>query len=358
VLRDSYLKTQQDHTFATITRAEVTSEHLVNIWEEFSNVDSHEYQKMNAIMNQKEFNRTTFIKTLHECFLMDGSDRKLGKLGSTLMVDLMSMKRKAKHRIYCQKMESLSKAVWFTIIITKLKEHAKKSFQRIPICLYKLLAVIHILLMYNWTISQEIFWILLDKTMDPADHKEIIVHRTIKAIREYVKISPEAFMSYLESHGIQPCTELLSQIREMKQQKTRALRAQQLKKTIGLYSPRFPHSLIKEEGSDEGAMSPDQEKARNRLLFKSLPNQKYLSMIREQSESTNYGIEYNSLTPIKKDQRGEEGKKVVFSLKMPGMVVEEGSPSGDLFSPLGGASINSEMPETIDDDGVSLGLLL
>jgi hypothetical protein len=355
------LKTQQDHTFATITRAEGTSELLVNVWEEFSNVDSHEYKKMVALMNQKEFNRTTLIKTLNDCFLMEGSDPKLGKLGSTLMVDLMSMKRKARHRIYCQKMESLSKAVWFTLIVTKLKDHTKKSFQRIPQCLYKLLAVIHILLMYAWPLTPDLFWILLDRTIDPVDHKEIIVHRTLKAIREYVKISPEQFMSYLDSHGIQPCTELLSQLREMKQQKTRALRAQQLKKTIGLYSPRFAsssHSLIREEGEEAAAAAASRSEGGGGGKGGGGLPQKYLSMIREQSESTNYGVEYNSLTPM----RGGAPRRVVFASPgetMPGMV-EEGSVSdGGLFSPLGATSPSmtsvSELPD-IGDEPIEIGI--
>lgn len=353
MLREEYLKAQQNHTFATITKAEITSEHLVNVWEELSNVDSLEYRKMNAIMNQKDFNRTTFIKTLHDCFMMDGSDRKLGKLGSTLMVDLLSMKRRARHKIYCQKMESLSKAIWFTTIITKLKDHSKKSYQKTPISLYKFLGVIHILLMYGWTFTVDLFWLLIEKTIDPQDQKEIIVHRTIKAVREYLKISPDIFLKYLDSNGIQPCSELLAQIREMKQQKTRAVRAQQLKLRIGSYSPRLKATLNRYDGEiSEGDQSESQTDVN------SLPSQKYLSMIREQSESTNYGIEYNSLTPMRKRGGVGDGKKVAFATSLKKMNEENDEMSlfeeeRDQLSPLGSImSLGDDIPETV----VELGL--
>lgn len=302
---------------------------------------------MTAILNQKDFNRTDFIKTLQDCFLMDGNDPKLGRLGSTLMVDLLSMKRKAKHRIYCRKMEHLSKAVWFTTILVKLKEHTKKSFQKVPPSLYKFLSVIHVILMYGWSLSVELFWSLMEKTIEPQDQKEIVVHRTIKAIREYLKISPEVFMQYLDSHGIQPCSELLAQIREIKQKKTRAARAQQLKqRVIGMYSPRIKATLQKSLQVD--VQSTDEPN------ISSLPNQKYLSMIREQSESTNYGIEYNSLTPMRKEIGA---KKVMFAPNMSDMVEEsseihfdEGYDGyDDQLSPLGSImSLETENPETIE----------
>jgi hypothetical protein len=359
----------------------------VNVWEEISNIDSVECQKMNAILNQKDFNRTTMMKTLHDCFLMEGSDRKLGKLGSTLMVDLLSMKRRAKHRIYCQKMESLSKAVWFITILTKLRDHTKKSFQKIPISLFKFLGIIHILLMYGWSFNTELFWMLIDnhddssshshsnshsnnpkmKTIEPQDHKEIIVHRTIKAIREYLKISPEVFMKYLDSHGIQPCSELLAQIREIKQQRTRAVRAQQLKAArIGLYSPRLKATLnrhdleqtaaVADDDKEEGKLSEGKSLRRGSPPdVASLPpqsQQKHLSMIREQSESTNYGIEYNSLTPMRKAGNaavaGAAGdtKKVAFATALKKMNEEKSDDElsffedhdhedGDQLSPLG-----------------------
>jgi hypothetical protein len=360
VLREEYLKTQQSHTFATITKAEVTSEHLVNVWEEISNVDSLEYRKMNAILNQKDFNRTTLMKTLHDCFLMDGSDRKLGKLGSTLMVDLLSMKRRAKHRIYCQKMESLSKAIWFTTILTKLKDHNKKSFQRIPTSVYKFLGVIHVLLMYGWPFTSDLFWLLMEKTIDPQDHKEIIVHRTIKAVREYLKISPDDFMKYLDSYGIQPCSELLAQIREMKQQKTRAVRAQQLKQRIGLYSPRLKATLtLNRNGGGvtrAGEGKPSGDGDGSQLDVNSLPpqqQQKYLSMIREQSESTNYGIEYNSLTPMRKAGGVGDGRKVAFAMSESFFDEEGEGEEDDQLSPLGSLmSIGSELPETVVEIGI------
>lgn len=308
-------------------------------------------------MNQKDFNRTDFIKTLQDCFQMDGNDPKLGRLGSTMMVDLLSMKRRAKHRIYCRKMEFILKAVWFTTILIKLKEHTKKSFQKVPQSLYKFLSVIHVLLMYGWSLNTELFWSLMERTIEPQDQKEIVVHRTIKAIREYLKISPESFMKFLDSRGIPPCTELLAQIREIKQQKTRAARAQQLKNRIGLYSPRLKATLQKSLEGTAGDGSPENRRKSQQPDISTLPNQKYLSMIREQSESTNYGIDYNSLTPMRK----EGNKKVAFAPHMSGMM-EYGEGSSDLqfdeeyegydddqFSPLGSVmSMGSEIPESME----------
>ena len=295
-------------TSETTTKAEVTTERLVNVWEEFCNVYAQEYRNINIKMDHKDFDRPTLIQTLHECFLMEGDDKKLGQLGKNLMVDLLSMKRRAKHRIYCKKMEALSKSVWFISLLTKMRDHSRKSFQRVPLSLYKFLSIVQILLMYGWTITTELFWQILEKTIESQDHKEIIVHRALKAVRDYLEIDVETFMNYLEKNDIQPCSELLAQVREIKQGRKRAERALQIKQNglalLGAYSPRDPKQSVKfhlanvlngvgagKGGEGGGGNDQRRKSVGKKFSVASLPESN-LALIREQSEGiADYGMD-------------------------------------------------------------------
>ncbi len=68
-------------------------------------------------------------------------------------------------------------------------------------------------------LTEEAFFIIVEKTIDPEEHRQLIFHRVLKFTREAVGIGPEAFMRYLEERDIQPCPELLTQIRQMKRQR-------------------------------------------------------------------------------------------------------------------------------------------
>mmetsp|Transcript_9063 Transcript_9063/g.13631 ORF Transcript_9063/g.13631 Transcript_9063/m.13631 type:complete len:945 (+) Transcript_9063:119-2953(+) len=283
-IRDKELESLASEISQVTTRAEVISEKMVNAWEAAATLYADEYHKFNAVMNTRDFERPFWIHAMYDCFSMEGNDRKGGKLGSSLSYDIHCARRKAKHKLYCRKIENLTKAAWFINILTRMKENANRTNHHIPISFMKFLAVLLHIFMYGYELTERLFYDVMERTIEHQDHKEIVVHRALKAIREHIRIDPEDFFEYLDSQSIQPCSELLVQIREIRVRRSRAARAAVIKTKLGTLSQISPRP-------PPGSVPRDKRTSsfKGRVSF-SVPQQgrRSLSLIREDSGLNDY----------------------------------------------------------------------
>ncbi len=297
-------------------KAEEVSEKMVDTWEEFSSIYADEYHQINVLMDGKDFDRPAVIKEMHRLFSMDGEDPKFGKRGSNVVVDVASMKRRVKHAIYCRKMECVVEAMWFVTLLTRMRDHCKRTNHPMPASCFKFLSALYMMIQYGFEVTHNLFYEILERTIRDEDHKGIVVHRALRAVREHIRIDAEHFLEYLNSRGIQPCSELLAQVRLLRQQRTRAERAANIKFAIdhdavdhSTAIPRAPPGSVPRDVSNRPhrinfCPVPRSAGAADEGVdtFLSLPVNKSLNLIKEDSELNDYGETVNSLKTPRKPQ--------------------------------------------------------
>jgi hypothetical protein len=111
-----------------------------------------------------------------------------------------------------ESMENLSKAKWFLAYVNELQDYVRRTKFHVPVGCLRFLTTIKQLLMRGCVFDTDLFYHILEKTIcDKHEHKNIVVHKSIKAVRDFIHISAEQFLSYLESKSIEPCVELVKQ---------------------------------------------------------------------------------------------------------------------------------------------------
>lgn len=297
-VRDKEIEVRQRETELVTDRAETVSEKMVDAWETLANIYVDEFHQMNVLMDGKDFDRPEIMKEMRRLFTMDGEDKKLGKRGHNAMVDVQSMKRRAKHVIYCKKMNFVCRNMWFVSLLTRMRDHVKRTNHNLPISCCKFLAAMYLLIQYGYEVTHELFYNVLEQTIDKDDHKEIVVHRALKAIRDHIVVDAEVFLDYLNEKTIPPCSELLAQVRQLRLQRERAERAANIKMAIDhdapvSFTPRAPSSSP--PGNIDNPPRP--------FSMSELPVNKSLNLIKEYSELNDYGETPNELkTPRPRTQ--------------------------------------------------------
>ncbi len=211
-----------------LKEVENQSEGLVD---KISNMNKLISEKRKIVVNvykDREFEWSNNMQTKLESF-KEIEDIK--SITSELYFKKMRFHAQAKQRAKC--MENLLKYPWFAELITKLKENAKRTGQQIPLSCLKLLVIFNHLIVTNWTLTSQIFYDVIESCItDPQEHAKIIVHKILKAFRDALNIGPEAFLKYLNDKNIQPCAELLSQVRKIKRKRARNLRIQSQRRPV------------------------------------------------------------------------------------------------------------------------------
>ena len=295
-VRDKEVERHWTHTDAIAAKSEVVSERMVNAWERFGRIYSREYHDMNVLMNGKDFNRPEVMREMHRLFSMEGEDHRFGKRGQDARVDLSSMHRRVKHMLYCKKMEKVCEAMWFVTVLTRMRDHCRRTNHPLPISCFKFLGAVYMIIQYGFEVTEGVFYNILEQTVEEQDHKEIIVHRALRAIREHLSIDAETFLDYLNSRSIQPCSELLAQVRQIRVARTRAERAAHIKfamdhDKMASFSPRPPPGSVPR---DVKSTRPHRHSDMNLL-----PVNRGLALIKETSELNDYGETFNALkTPL------------------------------------------------------------
>ena len=194
-------------------------------------------------------------------------------------LEMEMIRRHAKHQQSNHHLTAVSKHLWFVSYVIKLQETTSLSHQEIPprlVVVYnlyittikpvifilmlsssslpsftilvlitilitiptsclRLLGVIHRLLTHGFAEHLDVvlfYRILEDTVVDPNDYHKPLVHRTIFCVAEYVHVGPEAFMAYLEEKKITPCSELLAQVREIKDRRERHRKRKEKEKRL------------------------------------------------------------------------------------------------------------------------------
>ncbi len=154
------------------------------------------------------------------CFEMEGRDRANpnNRLGVNVAKDLQYMRKNAAENKFNKIMGRLLAAKWFCSIVYRFRDYMRRMNNNVPVCCLKFLVILQYLLSYDFPLTKPLFYQVLERTVVvKEDHIRSIVHLVLRAARDAIKISPQEFLEYLESRGIQPCPELLNQIRALSQ---------------------------------------------------------------------------------------------------------------------------------------------
>eukprot|EP01034_Spumella_vulgaris_P036924 gene36924-45551_t len=211
-------KQLQEVIEAKLKRGNRGGQRIVNQWLSFRGVHVQQRQAANEVCQNKEFFRAIeTLENLH-CFQMDGYDRndESNKLGVNVAKDIQYMRKNAALNSQLKIMSRLLATKWFCTIVAKTRDYMKRMNNNIPICCLKFLTIFQYLLSYDYPLTVDLFYRVLESTVViKEDYIRNIVHVVIKAARDALKISPQDFLAYLEGRNIQPCPELLNQIRAM-----------------------------------------------------------------------------------------------------------------------------------------------
>ena len=124
---------------------------------------------------------------------------------------------------------------FITVIILTIISTIALSFIIItPSCL-RFLGIIHRLLTHGFAQHLDVvlfYRIVEDTVVDLHDYPKPLVHRTLLCVAEHVHVGPEAFIAYLEERKITPCSELLAQVREIKDRRERHRKRKEKEKRL------------------------------------------------------------------------------------------------------------------------------
>jgi hypothetical protein len=153
--------------------------------------------------------------------------------------DMKAMRKTFKDAAVDEHMKNLSNAKWFIDLVVKLQEYYRKS-RSVPLCCQLFLHVIMQMIRENIPLNEKTFYLILEDTItDKEEHKRsAVLHRVLKATREFVGIDSEKFLYYLNERGIQPNPLLLVQVRAIRKKRVRKNRAATMR------SPRVRPSMM------------------------------------------------------------------------------------------------------------------
>lgn len=196
-----------------VSAADESGNKFVTSWEAESEKLTKSNKYFQFDLNCKDKDWAEDIKIKYDCFATDGTDAKNGKLGVNFRVDMTNMRHRVRDKHFEIKCENLLKVKWFIILVVKLKEKIETVFTPIPLSCFKFLLAVKEVFVLGLELTTPVFFTLVDATVSNEDHKDIVVHRTLKSIRDVLKIQPDTFLEYLERKEIQPSPELLAQVR-------------------------------------------------------------------------------------------------------------------------------------------------
>jgi hypothetical protein len=201
---------------AVASRADEGGDKFVTSWEK----QTDQLVKINRYfqfgLENKEKDWADDIKIKYDCFLTSGTDDKYGKLGVNFQVDMVSMRHRIKDKRFEIQCENLLKHKWFVILVVKLREKIETVFTPIPMSCFKFLLAVKEVVVLGSELTKSVFFTLVESTIEPDDHRDVVVHRTLKSIRDVLNIQADTFLEYLEKKEIQPSPELLSQVRSLR----------------------------------------------------------------------------------------------------------------------------------------------
>lgn len=213
-IRSKELKETSKRVSEAVQQAQKGSEDFICSWEKSSDRVLRTNHFFGHTLECKEKDWERDIKLKYDCFVMQGQDRGGEKLGVNFHVDMYYMRNRIKDSYFEIKMENLLNNKWFVVLVLKLREKVETVFTPIPESCFKFLLAVKELFVLGQSLTKEVFYTILEATVIAEDHKDIIIHRTLKTVRDVLQIAPDQFLFYLEKREIQPCPELLSQVRQ------------------------------------------------------------------------------------------------------------------------------------------------
>jgi len=217
-------KEKQHQVTKKVVKANKVSAKVVECWDTFNNTEIEEKQKVIDLSKEIDFARPQATKWKYQCLLDDnGFEVKSNRALLTIIKAEKNAKQKQEEFYY----DNLSNATWLLTFIGKLRDFAKRKMNQIPISCFKFLSVFHQLITAGVTITNDIFYNVLEKVItDKGDYPKVITNKTIRAVRDFLKISPESFLKYLQNNNIPPCSELVKHVKAMEKRRLRKQKLQ------------------------------------------------------------------------------------------------------------------------------------
>ena len=214
-------KFQSKQNLATrkVNKANKISAKVVESWDKFNNKEIEVQQKVAELSKEIDFTRPQATKWKYQCLMKgDGFKAKGNHAVFTIIKAEKEAKRKQEEFYY----DNLAKATWLLTYIGKLRDYAKRKMNMIPINCFKFLSVLQQIIVSGIELDNDIFYTILEKVLtDKDDYAKVVVNKTIKAVRDFLKISPDSFLKYLHNKNITPCPELVKHVKAVEKKKMR-----------------------------------------------------------------------------------------------------------------------------------------
>jgi hypothetical protein len=216
--RSRQMKDMQNRVNDAVVKADHTSENFVVSLENMSHKLDQKNKFFQHNLTVKETDWEENIQFKNDCLLLDGEDPSLGKLGKNFYTDMQSMRNRIKSLEFNTEMNNLLREKWYIIMVVKFKEKLETMFTPVPKSCFKFLLALKQVLLLGQALSNHVFYSILENTVLHEDHKDVVLHRTVSSVRDVLHIKPDTFLEYLEKKEIQPCPELLTQVRQFRKQ--------------------------------------------------------------------------------------------------------------------------------------------
>jgi hypothetical protein len=187
--------------------------------ETFDTKIAGERKKVSQLCSDKEYHYNDMIAYKIAAFADRESNIGMGKYAVT---DMDAVKKTAKRMHHWISIDRLGSQAWLVSILQQLKDIVKRATMlgdEISASAIRLLAVMQLFAMQDVHLTVARFFAVIERVfVRQSDHSKQFVHRIVRAVRESesVGIDAASFLAYLEARDIQPCAELLGQVRDMK----------------------------------------------------------------------------------------------------------------------------------------------
>lgn len=192
---------------------------------------------------EKRMLRSVMMQQRLASFSQDGRDEGTGRLlGQDLSRDLRRMHSSAAGRALAVCMARIMAHEWFPAVVAKLRDFMRRlnaDVSALPSCCLRLTIFCKHILQFGHSVSREVLYVVIDgAVVQKEDHMKLIVHQTLRLIRDGIGVSAREFLSYFDERGLEPNPELLNEISI--EDGVRSGAASAAKRAPGQFFPRAP----------------------------------------------------------------------------------------------------------------------
>lgn len=200
---------------------------MLHHWSSFNQECAFQQRNMANIFLEKDFKKPKYLMSFMKIWQMEENEaeknRKINtskNKGKSILELLHSYEKEAALAHKSMLLSNLASNSWFVVHVTKFKDHLHRTNHETPENCFKFLVVVQSLLMEGYKLTEDVFYATVEATLTVSEeYSRSDVNSAIKVVRESIGIGPRKFLKYLEKKSIEPCPDLLIQLRSYRRNK-------------------------------------------------------------------------------------------------------------------------------------------